>query len=121
MRREVLHTFSTTRDSVVRRCDTRGMTDAESFERRDDAVRLAAIIDGLCENQEATAALEAENAVHLAAAMRIVLARMDGERTAKQTREMEHRSVAAEIGLALRWSDRTVQRARKSKRRKPSR
>src|SRR3546814_5472328 len=42
--------------------------------------------------------------------MRSVLARMYGERTAKQTREMELRSVAAEIGLALRWSDRTVQR-----------
>lgn len=75
-----------------------------------DDVALAGIVDGLRRNQEAAAALEAEAVLEFAAAMRIALARMAHRPRLLQAREMELRSIAAEIGAALRWSDRTVQR-----------
>ncbi|WP_167747782.1 HNH endonuclease signature motif containing protein [Microbacterium wangchenii] len=79
-------------------------------ENRNDSVELARIVDGLCANQEAVAALEAEAVLHFAAGMRIALDRMATRPRPQQTREMELRAVAAEIGLALRLNDRTVQR-----------
>lgn len=71
---------------------------------------LARVVDDLCANQEAIAALEAEAILHFASGMRIALDRMAHRPRRQQTREMELRAVAAEIGLALRLNDRTVQR-----------
>ncbi|KAA9147403.1 DUF222 domain-containing protein [Microbacterium lushaniae] len=81
-----------------------------NHEAIDDGAELARIVDGLCANQEAVAALEAEAVLHFAAGMRIALDRMATRPRPQQTREMELRAVAAEIGLALRLNDRTVQR-----------
>lgn len=80
------------------------------FLAHEDDAALAGIVDGLRENQEAAAALEAEAVLHFASAMRIALARMAHRPRTQQLREMELRSIAAEIGAALRWNDRTVQR-----------
>src|SRR3546814_13466568 len=42
--------------------------------------------------------------------MRLALTRREGQHRSQRTREMELRSIAAEIGAAVRWSDRTAQR-----------
>ncbi|TFV81611.1 DUF222 domain-containing protein [Microbacterium sp. dk485] len=91
-------------------CEAQCMPSTAIRENRNDSVELARIVDGLCANQEAVAALEAEAVLHFAAGMRIALDRMATRPRPQQTREMELRAVAAEIGLALRLNDRTVQR-----------
>jgi hypothetical protein len=71
--------------------------------------QLAAIVEGLRAAEEEIAALEAVKVAQLAAAMRIALARMEGKHPTQRAREMELRSIAAEIGSAVRWSDRLTQ------------
>lgn len=67
------------------------------------------LVDGLRETEQEIAALEATKVAHLAGAMRIALRRMEGKHITQRTREMELRSIAAEIGAAVHWSDRVVQ------------
>ncbi|MGP3535800.1 DUF222 domain-containing protein [Microbacterium sp. RD1] len=79
------------------------------LEDSDDDLRLAALVDGLRLAEEEIAALEAVKVAHLAAAMRIALRRMEGQFATQRVREMQLRSIAAEIGTAVRWSDRVAQ------------
>ncbi|QBR87759.1 HNH endonuclease [Microbacterium wangchenii] len=75
----------------------------------DEEVQLASIVDGLRESEENIAAMEAQKTAQLATAMRIALRRMEGKHPTQRAREMELRSIAAEIGAAVRWSDRVAQ------------
>src|SRR3546814_9917116 len=86
------------------------MTDSASIESPDDSPLLAAAVEGLRATEEAIAALEAHKTAQLATAMRVALKRMEGKHPTQRTREMELRSIAAEIGAAVRWSDRMAQR-----------
>ena len=79
------------------------------FDDREDAV-LTEAVTALLESERELAELEAARVVHFAAAMRVALARSAHRPRAVQEREMAVRSIAAEIGVALRWNDRTVQR-----------
>lgn len=79
------------------------------FDDREDAV-LADAVAALVESERAMAELEAARVVQFAAAMRVALERSKHRPRAVQEREMALRSIAAEIGVALRWNDRTVQR-----------
>jgi hypothetical protein len=74
-----------------------------------DDFRLAAIVDGLRDAEQEIATLEATKVAHLAGAMRIALQRMEGKHVTQRSREMELRSIAAEIGAAVHWSDRVAQ------------
>lgn len=78
------------------------------FDDREDAV-LTDAVDALVESERALAELEAARILHFAAAMRVALQRAAHRPRAVQEREMALRSIAAEIGVALRWNDRTVQ------------
>ena len=79
------------------------------FDDREDAV-LTDAVAALVESERALAELEAARVVQFAAAMRVALERSKHRPRAVQEREMALRSIAAEIGVALRWNDRTVQR-----------
>ncbi len=79
------------------------------FDDREDAV-LTDVVDALIESERALAELEAARVLQFAAAMRVALHRSAHRPRAVQEREMALRSIAAEIGVALRWNDRTVQR-----------
>ncbi|MBN9211216.1 MAG: hypothetical protein BGO45_13820 [Microbacterium sp. 71-36] len=79
------------------------------FDDREDAV-LTDAVAALVESERALAELEAARTVQFAAAMRVALERSKHRPRAVQEREMALRSIAAEIGVALRWNDRTVQR-----------
>ncbi|WP_036329024.1 HNH endonuclease signature motif containing protein [Microbacterium sp. B19] len=79
------------------------------FDDREDAV-LTDAVAALVESERALAELEAARVVQFAAAMRVALERSRHRPRAVQEREMALRSIAAEIGVALRWNDRTVQR-----------
>ncbi len=85
------------------------MTTSPLLDDRDD-LALAGIVDALIDDEAGIAALEADRITQFAAAMRIGTARMAHRPRTVQEREMQIRSIAAEIGAALRWSDRTVQR-----------
>ncbi|TFV82308.1 HNH endonuclease [Microbacterium sp. dk485] len=80
-----------------------------SIEDPDEDARLAAIVDELRDAEEEIAVLEAVKVAQLAGAMRIALRRMEGKHATQRAREMELRSIAAEIGAAVRWSDRVAQ------------
>lgn len=80
-----------------------------SIEDHDESARLATIVDELRDAEEEIAVLEAVKVAQLAGAMRIALRRMEGKHATQRAREMELRSVAAEIGAAVRWSDRVAQ------------
>lgn len=86
------------------------MASSSDIESYDDNPLLAAAVEELRANEEAIAALEAQKTAQLATAMRIALKRMEGKHPSQRAREMELRSIAAEIGAALRWSDRMAQR-----------
>ncbi|MCK6065183.1 MULTISPECIES: HNH endonuclease signature motif containing protein [Microbacterium] len=75
----------------------------------DEDARLAAIVDELRDAEEEIAVIEAVKVAQLAGAMRIALRRMEGKHPTQRAREMELRSIAAEIGAAVRWSDRVAQ------------
>ncbi|KAA9150058.1 DUF222 domain-containing protein [Microbacterium lushaniae] len=75
----------------------------------DEEAQLASIVDGLRESEESIAAMEAQKTAQLATAMRIALRRMEGKHPTQRAREMELRSIAAEIAAAVRWSDRVAQ------------
>lgn len=79
------------------------------FDDREDTV-LTEVVDALVESERALAELEAARVAQFAAAMRVALRRSEHRPRAVQEREMALRSIAAEIGVALRWNDRTVQR-----------
>ncbi|MFM2719910.1 HNH endonuclease signature motif containing protein [Microbacterium mcarthurae (nom. nud.)] len=79
------------------------------FDDREDAV-LTEVVGALVESERALAELEGVRIVQFAAAMRVALRRSEHRPRAIQEREMALRSIAAEIGVALRWNDRTVQR-----------
>ncbi|MBQ9918791.1 MAG: DUF222 domain-containing protein [Microbacterium sp.] len=79
------------------------------FDDREDAV-LTDAVAALVESERALAELEAARVVQFAAAMRVALERSKHRPRAVQEREMALRSIAAEIGVALRWNDRAVQR-----------
>lgn len=79
------------------------------FDDREDAV-LTDAVAALVESERALAELEATRIVHFAVAMRVALERSQHRPREVQEREMALRSIAAEIGVALRWNDRTVQR-----------
>jgi hypothetical protein len=79
------------------------------FDDREDAV-LTDVVGALIESERALAELEAARVLQFAAAMRVALHRTEHRPRAVQEREMALRSIAAEIGVALRWNDRTVQR-----------
>ncbi|MFS0794705.1 DUF222 domain-containing protein [Microbacterium sp. 1P10AE] len=79
------------------------------FNDREDAV-LTDVVGALIESERALAELEAARVLQFAAAMRVALHRREHRPRAVQEREMALRSIAAEIGVALRWNDRTVQR-----------
>jgi len=85
------------------------MATADAFDDRGEAV-LDDIVSTLVENERAAAALEAENVIGFATAMRVALSRSAHKPKTVQVREMQLRSIAAEIGIALRWNDRVVQR-----------
>jgi hypothetical protein len=85
------------------------MATADAFDDRGEAV-LDDIVSTLVENERAAAALEAENVMGFATAMRVALSRSAHKPKTVQVREMQLRSIAAEIGIALRWNDRVVQR-----------
>ncbi|MFL2000118.1 HNH endonuclease signature motif containing protein [Microbacterium sp. A1-JK] len=85
------------------------MTTNPTFDDRDDAV-IDDVVSTLVENERAAAALEAENVMGFATAMRVALSRSAHKPKTVQVREMQLRSIAAEIGIALRWNDRVVQR-----------
>ena len=85
------------------------MPDRPLFDDREDAV-LTEVVDALIESERALAELEAARVLQFAAAMRVALHRSARRPRAVQEREMALRSIAAEIGVALRWNDRTVQR-----------
>jgi len=85
------------------------MKDRPLFDDHEDAV-LNGAIAGLVEVETAIAALEAERARHLATAMRVALNRTRHRPRSVQEREMALRSIAAEIAVALRGNDRTMQR-----------
>jgi len=85
------------------------MPDRPLFDDREDAV-LTDAVAGLVTAEAAIATLEAEKTLHFAAAMRVALDRSRHRPRTVQEREMAVRSIAAEIAVALRWSDRTVQR-----------
>ncbi len=70
---------------------------------------LAEIVDALVEVDQAIASLEADKIFHLAAALRIAERRSAHRPATVQAREMEQRSIAAEIGMATRTHDRAVQ------------
>lgn len=79
------------------------------FDDREDAV-LTDVVGALIESERALAELEAARVLQFAAAMRVALQRSAHRPRAVQEREMALRSIAAEIGVALRWNDHTVQR-----------
>lgn len=85
------------------------MPDRPLLDDREDAV-FSDVVEALIESERALAELEAARILHFAAAMRIALRRSAHRPRAVQEREMALRSIAAEIGVALRWNDRTVQR-----------
>ncbi|QEW02992.1 HNH endonuclease signature motif containing protein [Microbacterium lushaniae] len=85
------------------------MTLLASIEDHDESAQLASIVDELREAEEEIAILEAVKVAQLAGAMRIALRRMEGKHATQRARELELRSVAAEIGAAVRWSDRVAQ------------
>lgn len=70
---------------------------------------LAGIVDALLGADEAIAALEADRVMQLAAAMRIAKRRMARRPERSQLRQMEERSIAAEIAVATRTHDRAIQ------------
>lgn len=75
-----------------------------------DTGRLAAIVAGLEDVDAQIRMLEGERRLLLARAMEHARDRMDRGDPRRRPRELEVRSVAAEIGIALHQSDRTVQR-----------
>lgn len=75
----------------------------------DDAV-LGDAIDALVRIEAAMSVLEAERVRQLARAHAVAVGRSAHRPRAVQERELALRSVAAEIGVALRWHDRTAQR-----------
>jgi hypothetical protein len=84
------------------------MTSHPVLDDRDDAM-LAEIVDALVEIERAEASLAADKAAHLARAQRIADARSAHQPLSVRVREMEERSIAAEIGVATRTNDRAVQ------------
>ncbi|MFJ6652484.1 DUF222 domain-containing protein [Microbacterium sp. NPDC091313] len=86
------------------------MTGTSTFvDSVDDDVALTAIVDALVNLADARAALDAQEAEHLAEAMRIADRRAATQSLAARMREMEERSIAAEIALATRVNDRAIQ------------
>ncbi|MFJ6653956.1 DUF222 domain-containing protein [Microbacterium sp. NPDC091313] len=75
----------------------------------DDVAAMAELVDALVDVDQAIAALEADKVVHLASAMRIAQRRMARQPADTQLRQMEERSIAAEIAVATHVSDRSVQ------------
>lgn len=75
----------------------------------DDAA-LGAVIDSLLQIEAAVSVLEAERIRQLARAHAVAMGRSAQRPRAVQERDLAMRSIAAEIGAALRWHDRTTQR-----------
>ncbi|TXK16027.1 DUF222 domain-containing protein [Microbacterium wangchenii] len=90
-------------------CDAYPMSNSQSVVAINEETQLACIVDALRESEEGIAAMEAQKTGQLATAMRIALRRMEGKHPTQRAREMELRSIAAEIGAAVRWSDRVAQ------------
>ncbi|WP_125130446.1 hypothetical protein [Microbacterium sp. 10M-3C3] len=77
--------------------------------RDDDDAALACLIDEIVDIHAAIASLEAELATRMAATQQIAYERTARQPLPSQMRELEERSIAAEIGLATRVNDRAVQ------------
>jgi hypothetical protein len=86
------------------------MESSASLGRRDDddAV-LARLIESIVDDDAVIAEREASKIVSMAAALRIAKKRAATQAITSQMRELEERSLAAEIGLAIRVNDRAVQ------------
>ncbi|WP_125131980.1 HNH endonuclease signature motif containing protein [Microbacterium sp. 10M-3C3] len=84
------------------------MTASIAHPDEDDAA-LVGILDRLIAADEAIAEIEAAKVCDLAAALRIANNRAAHQSAERRMRELEERSIAAEIGLVLRVNDRAVQ------------
>ncbi|WP_295784622.1 HNH endonuclease signature motif containing protein [uncultured Microbacterium sp.] len=82
---------------------------AASPHEADDAV-LADAVASLVRIEAAISALEAERFRQLARAHAVAVGRTAHRPRTVQERELALRSIAAEVGVALRWHDRTAQR-----------
>ena len=84
------------------------MTGHERHDPGDDVARIEALLDDLTRTRRELAALQAREAELLASALDIARAQ-DERASASVMRDIPLRSLAAQIGLALRVSDRTIQ------------
>jgi hypothetical protein len=85
------------------------MENAVTVEVINDEAALADIVEALVEVDAAIAALEADKVLHLAAARRIAQVRESRQSVDTQRRQMEERSIAAEIAVATHVHDSAVQ------------
>jgi hypothetical protein len=77
--------------------------------RDDDDAALACLVEEIVDIHAAIASLEAELATRMAATQQIANQRAAHQSAETRMREIEERSIAAEIGLATRVNDRAVQ------------
>jgi len=77
--------------------------------RDDDDAIIARLIESIVDDDAVIAEREASKIVSMAAALRIAKKHAASQPISVQMRELEERSIAAEIGLATRVNDRAVQ------------